>query len=106
MPIVELRVGLSRHDQERYAAVVRHAGVRESCKGAELLRPEIGTAETGKESSRPTPRLTVGHRVARILESCVSGATEGDSHPIPGELHLGRSAAPQAAPSSAWVPFG
>src|SRR6266568_2870952 len=58
MPVLDLRVGLCGHDQERHSAVVRYAGVRESGKGAELLRSQGGAAEAGA-SSRSGRKLTI-----------------------------------------------
>ena len=58
MPIHELRVGLCGHNQEWHSAVVRYAGVRESGKGAELLRSQGGAAEAGA-SSRSGRKLTI-----------------------------------------------
>ncbi len=52
MPGLELRLDLPGHHQERYAAVVRHAGVWQPGQGPELLRPPPGFAESAQDIGR------------------------------------------------------
>ena len=85
MPGLELRLDLPGHHQERYAAVVRHAGVWQPGQGPELLRPPPGFAETAQDIGRgacaAAPRRSTASatRVGRRMIPSLRTFTAGES---------------------------
>jgi hypothetical protein len=106
MPILELRVGLCGHNQERHSAVVRYAGVREPGKGAELLCPHVRTAAArqkelpARSGRRPPPTRPRGRlsRPARVQRGC--GSLTSADHAAGAALVLPRAFARKPATST------